>query len=89
MSKIISLLEEMGQNSGFRYANAEQLAVLMEDADPALIQAVLSSDQAALEKILGARTNVICGIHPADQPEQDEPAEPEEESEKIRLARAG
>ena len=91
MSKIINLLERMGQNAVFRYADAdaEQLARLMADTDPAIIEAVLSHDQNALEKMLGARTNVICGIHPADQPDQPEQDEPEEDSEKILLSRAG
>jgi hypothetical protein len=25
-----------------------------------------------LESILGARSNVICGVHPADDPDEDE-----------------
>lgn len=83
MSVIIQLLEKMGQSSELRYADAEQLAKLMAETDPAIIAAVTAGDQHAIETLLGARTNVICGIHPADQPDQDEPAEPDPEPEKI------
>ncbi|EGM78781.1 hypothetical protein Rhein_1122 [Rheinheimera sp. A13L] len=86
MSVIIQLLEKMGQSSELRYADAEQLAKLMADTDPALIAAVSAGDQHAIETLLGARTNVVCGIHPADQPEQDEPAEPEQEPEQEKIS---
>lgn len=91
MSVIIQLLEKMGQNSTMRYADAEQLAQLIADTDPALVAAVSAGDQQAIERLLGARTNVVCGIHPADQPDQDEPAEPEQEpdQEKISFAKVG
>ncbi len=89
MSKIISLLEKMGQNAEFRYANVEQLAALMADTDPALIEAVIAGDQQSLETILGTRSNIVCAIYPADEPQQDEPADDEQEEDKIHLQHAG
>ncbi|RVT44451.1 hypothetical protein EMM73_16675 [Rheinheimera sediminis] len=87
MSVIISLLEKMGQNAGLRYANAEQLVELMAETDPALISAVICGDQAKLEAILGARTNVVCGVHPAEEPQENEPEdESEDAQEKIKIA---
>lgn len=87
MSVIISLLEKMGQNAALRYANAEQLAELMADTDPALVSAIVGGDQAKLEAILGARTNVVCGVHPAEEPQEDEPEDgAEEPQEKIKVA---
>lgn len=82
MSKIIRLLEKMGQNSEFRYADAEHIASLMADADPALIDAVTAGDQSKIESLLGARTNVVCGIYPAQEPDQEEPSEEENEDGK-------
>lgn len=79
MSNIINLLEKMGQSAEFRYASAEQLTVLMADTDSALIDAVIAGDQHRLEDLLGARTNVVCGLHPADQPDD----EPQDESEEL------
>ena len=84
MSKIISLLEKMGQNAEFRYANADQLAALMADTDPALIDAVIAGDQQALEAILGARRKIVCMVYPVDEP-QDEPQDDEQQDEQIRL----
>lgn len=81
MSNVISLLEKMGQNTELRYANSEQLASLMADTDPAIIKAVAAGDQTQLEYLLGARTNVICGVHPADQPDDEPQDEPEDQPE--------
>ncbi len=89
MSKIISLLEKMGQNAEFRYANAEQLASLMADTDPALIDAVIAGNQQALETILGTRSNIVCAIYPADEPHQDEPADDEQDEDRIHLQHVG
>lgn len=82
MSNIINLLETLGQNAEFRHADAEQLATLMTDTDPALIDAVIAGDQARLEHLLGARTNVVCGLHPAEEPEEEPQDEPEDQPEK-------
>ncbi len=83
MSKIIRLLEKMGQNAEFRYADAEHITSLMADVDPALIDAVTAGDQRKIESLLGARTNVVCGIYPAQEPEQEEPSEDDNEDGKI------
>lgn len=87
MSVIIQLLEKMGQSSELRYADKEQLAKLMADTDPALIAAVSAGDQQAIETLLGARTNVVCGVHPAQEPQEDEPEQqPEEAPDKDKVA---
>lgn len=78
MSVIINLLEKMGQNAGLRYASAEQLAELMADTDPALVSAVTCGEQSKLEAILGARTNVVCGVYPAEEPNEEEPNDDDE-----------
>ena len=88
MSVIIQLLEKMGQNSALRYADAKQLTQLLADTDPALVAAVSAGDQRAIEALLGARTNVICGIYPADEPQDDEPADDEDDKEKIKQLKA-
>jgi hypothetical protein len=72
VSEIIDFLEKIGENAELRYANNERISRLMENTDPALIEAVIRGDQQALESILGARSNVICGVHPADDPDQDD-----------------
>ena len=84
MSNVIHLLEKMGQNAEFRYAKAEELTELMADTDPALVRAVIAGDQHQIETLLGARSNVVCGVYPAEEPGQDEPSEEEREDEKVR-----
>ncbi len=87
MSVVIQLLEKMGQNSELRYADAGQLAQLMADTDPKLVAAVTAGDQQAIEALLGARTNVICGVHPAQEPQDDEPEQqPEDAPSKDKVA---
>ncbi len=87
MSVVIQLLEKMGQNSELRYADAGQLAQLMADTDPKLVAAVTAADQQAIEALLGARTNVICGVHPAQEPQDDEPEQqPEDAPSKDKVA---
>lgn len=88
MSVVINLLEKLGQTAGLRYANPEQLAELMQGTDPALIQAVIDGDQQALESILGSRSNIVCAIYPADEPKQDEPADDDQDDDKIYLEHA-
>lgn len=89
MSKIINLLEKMGQNAEFRYADAEQLARLMADTDPALLEAIVAADQHAIELLLGTRSNIVCAIYPADEPKQDEPEDDDQDADKIHLKQVG
>lgn len=89
MSVVIQLLEKMGQNSELRYADAGQLAQLMADTDPKLVAAVTAGDQLAIEALLGARTNVICGVYPAEEPQDDQPVEDDDDNkEKIKQLKA-
>lgn len=88
MSVIIQLLEKMGQSSELRYADAKQLAELMADTDPALVAAVQTGDQRAIEALLDVRTNVVCGIFPADEPQDEQPADDEDNKERIKQLKA-
>lgn len=81
MSNIINLLEKMGQSAEFRYASAEQLTVLMANTDPALIDAVIAGDQHRLDELLGARSNIVCAVYPADEPAREEPQDEEDDEQ--------
>jgi len=39
--------------------------------------------------VLGARTNVICGLSPAEPDDAPEPADDDEEIRALKVARAG
>lgn len=86
MSAIINILERIGQDSLLRRADDAQLQQALTGAgiDPELRKAILAGDQRALEKLLGAATNVCCGMHPPspddDEDEDDEPSEGDEKS---------
>lgn len=78
MSTVISLLEKMGQDASLRYADK---ATVTEQLDPALAAAILAGSQEQLAAVLGARTNVVCGLHAAE--------ESEDQDEVTEVARAG
>lgn len=86
MSNIIDFLARMGSDSRLRHAESAQLARELDQAqiDAELRAAILAGDQQRLEAVLGARTNVICGLSPA---EQDDAPEPADDDEEIRLQR--
>jgi hypothetical protein len=88
MSVVIQLLEKMGQNSELRYADAGQLAQLMADTDPKLVAAVTAGDQQVIEALLNVRSNVVCGIFPADEPQDEQPADDDDNKEKISQLKA-
>jgi len=80
MSNVIDFLEQMGQDANLRYATADRVA-------GALIDAGINSDERSsllndqdpgrLENLLGARSNMFCGISPAACGDGDEPTAPE------------
>ena len=72
MTNVISLLERIGQDADLRGADREALERAIAALDPELRQALLARDQAALERLLGARTNVICGLVPGKDDEEEE-----------------
>jgi hypothetical protein len=69
MSTVISLLEKIGQDANLRYADK---TTITEQLDPALAAAILAGSQEQLAAVLGARTNVVCGVYAAEEDEQEE-----------------
>lgn len=78
MSNVIDFLESLGQDAKLRHASREEMeqALLNAQIEPELRAAILDSDQARLEALLGATANVCCMIH-APEDDEDEPAEDE------------
>ncbi len=69
MSTVISLLEKMGQDANLRYADKTTVTAQL---DPALAAAILAGSQEQLAAVLGARTNVVCGVHAAEETDEME-----------------
>jgi hypothetical protein len=81
---VIDFLERFGEDAGLRYATGDVVAEALQQAgiDPAVRLAIVSKDQAALERLLGADTNVCCMINkPDDEEEEEEDDEDEDEDE--------
>jgi hypothetical protein len=91
MSNVIDFLIRLGSDSSLRHADSARLAheLALAAIDPELQAAILAGDQQRLENVLGARTNVICGLSPAEPDDAPEPADDDEEIRALRLARVG
>ena len=65
-----------------------QIAATLQQSnlDPELAAAILAGDQKRLEVLLGARTNVICGMAPAEEEQQPDKDREEEEIRPARVA---
>lgn len=85
MSNIIDFLARVGSDSRLRHAGAAQLGRELDLAriDQDLQAAILAGDQARLEAVLGARTNVICGLSPAEQDDAPAPVDDDEEIRRV------
>ncbi|MEO8742962.1 MAG: hypothetical protein ABI365_07205 [Lysobacteraceae bacterium] len=80
MSNVIGFLETMGQDASLRHATQGEveLKLAQMQLDPDLQAAILSKDQQRLEAVLGAETNVCCGLHPSKD-DEDEPMRDDDE----------
>jgi hypothetical protein len=89
MLNVLEFLDRVGRDSRLRYASSVELTAAMNpEIDPELKAALSARDTAALERLLGARTNVVCGMAPAedDAPEKDK--DDDEEIRSVSRARA-
>ena len=69
MSNVIDILERIGGDSRLRHVHgAIQSALACAGIEPG---AILGADQAGLETLLEARTNICCMVH---APENDDDA---------------
>ncbi|WP_313918704.1 hypothetical protein [Tahibacter sp.] len=84
MFNVLKFLERAGGDSRLRNASTSELSAALQhqSLDAELREALVARDQKRLEQLLGARTNVVCGMAPA---EDDAPSKKEEEEE-IRSA---
>ena len=76
MSDVIDFLEKLGQDSALRYASRSRLAAALSSTgfSPQLQAALVGADQRAVERILGADTNVCCVVNAPLQEDEDKGA---------------
>lgn len=86
MSSVIRFLETMGQSADLRHAAKPTLykALNEQQVDQDAQWAILRSDNNRLEALLGARTELVCGLF---APECDEAGEVEQEIRLVANAR--
>ena len=85
MSNVISFLESVGQNAALRHATKDELELALNKAqiDPELQAAIFNRDQAQLEALLGARTNVVCAIMPGKEDDDEGEEAPSKDDDEI------
>lgn len=84
MNSTLAFLESLGRDESL--ARAPDLAVAARAAGvaPELADALARRDREALERLLGARHNLVCAVFPVDpdkggeEPEPDEDPQPQE-----------
>jgi hypothetical protein len=84
VSNVIDFLERFGRDAELRHASAEDMEAALRQVgiEPAVRLAIVSKDQGALERLLGADTNVCCMINkPDDEEEEEEDDEDDDEDE--------
>lgn len=85
MSNIISILEKLGANASFQKNNVSRNSsdeVLLQHLDAGLVQFLRVGEIKQAEQLLGARSDLVCGLHPAEEPDGVPPADqPEDDKE--------
>jgi len=83
VSNVIDFLERFGRDAELRHASVEDVEAALKQAgiEPAVQLAIVSKDQNALERLLGADTNVCCLVDKPDEEEDDDVEEDEDEDD--------
>jgi len=91
MTTIVDFLERVGKDPELRHATAAELdqALTGIGIDPELRAAIAHGDQARLESLLGAATNVCCGLHTPDDEDEEDAEEDDDEEQNEDVASGG
>lgn len=81
MTNIISLLEKMGQTTSFEQDRLEFSDELEADMPSSVLHALKIGNVDELNQLLQVRTQVICGLHPAEDPDKDDDEQPDEKED--------
>jgi hypothetical protein len=71
MSKVIQVLAEMANNAECQSDAAIEALVTAANLNPATTEAIIAKDVTSLERQLDVRLNLVCGIVPAEDDEDD------------------
>jgi hypothetical protein len=80
---VIDFLERFGRDAELRHASDEDVETALKQAgiEPAVRLAIVSKDQGALERLLGADTNVCCLVNKPDEEEEEEDDDVDEDED--------
>lgn len=71
MTNIINLIEKLGSKvEGRQVSEAELISMLKEHG---VVVTEDASVVAAIEQVVKARSNVVCGVFPAEEPGKEQP----------------
>jgi hypothetical protein len=90
MTNVIRFLESVGQRSDLRNASSVEIrnAAISAGIDSEIQAALLNRNQAQLEFLLGANSNVCCMVAPAKDDEDEESAPNDDEIRFFKEARS-
>lgn len=89
---IISLLEKIGAQAELRYnSQAIYQAITQITDNQVLVDGLQQGNVSQLEQVMQLRQNLVCGLHPAEDGAEEQPAEeapePEEQEPKPEAQR--
>ncbi len=74
------------ESLGMRIVFNETEALADKDVPKEVVAAIKERNVDELERLLGARTNLVCGIFPAEDDEEDDSEEEPQESAQLKQA---
>ncbi len=96
MKNVLAVLDRLGRDAGSMRADSAALAEALDGStiDQEALAALIGGDAAGLKALLGAPTNVVCGLFPGKEEEEspdkevpeDEPAKERDPGTSIRRA---
>lgn len=87
MKALLSKLESIGASADYRYDKERIELILANEIDETLLHDYLADSKSThqLELLLQTRSNLVCGLQPADvpdeEPRKDEPEDDDDDEE--------
>ena len=72
MSKVMQVLEQMGSDATLQSEGAIQSLLVSAELDTEITEAIVNKDITSLERQLDVRLDMVCGVLPAEDEDEDE-----------------
>lgn len=80
MSKVIHVLEQMSRDATFQDEDAVNKLLIAAELDSEITKAIINKDVISLERQLDVRTDMMCGVFPAEEEDENEDKEDNKDS---------